>query len=193
LNRAGKKEIGHFVLFEGKQSHVAEHIHGVFHADLQSVKEKLEAEHLERLADEALGGGSKGKPRGKKAGKEKAGKPIETYVKGQLNFVAQLTDRVVIEGSKVKLSAFVAGKDPQVKWYKNNIPMVFGPKVKNLSSDGVCVLEIHNATIDDSAEYKVAAKNPAGEVTSVCRLTVYKSNASNDMAPMFTRSLKGKY
>lgn len=32
-NRAGSTEIPHYVLFEGKAHHIAENIHGVYHAD----------------------------------------------------------------------------------------------------------------------------------------------------------------
>lgn len=133
-----------------------------------------------------------------KGGKEKKGKggkvrPIETMVplKNKLVLSTQLTNRTVGAGQKVKLSCCVQGPEPTMKWQKNGLPMAFGPKIKNLSRDGLGVLEFVNPVIDDSAEYTCICKNPWSELSTSCQLTVYNTNISADVPPTFTRPVKG--
>lgn len=73
---AGKAEIGHHVLFRGKEHHIADNIHGVFHADknllrpkhaeVEKTKEAAKSEASESEGDE----GSKGKKRVRKPKKD---------------------------------------------------------------------------------------------------------------------------
>lgn len=48
-NRAGTTEIQHFVLFEGKEHHIAENIHGVFHHDQSRLDKGMLFDRIEML------------------------------------------------------------------------------------------------------------------------------------------------
>lgn len=203
-NRCGKTEISHHVLFEGKESHIAENIHGVFHADrslLKKDKEKKE-EVGEQEKEKEDDKGKKGKAKGKAAKEEPApvvkgadSKPEKEKREKRIgvHFAAKLTDRCVAEGSKVKLTCYVEGPDPQVRWFKNDQPVVYGPKVRQNFREGLCTLELLSASEADSGTYKCYAKNNNGEETTSCILTVYSSSGSSDSPPTFTRSIKDTY
>lgn len=112
--------------------------------------------------------------------------------KNKLSFVTHLTNRVFAEGSKVKLSCVVQGPDPNVRWLKDENPLVYSQRVRNLSRDGFCVLEIDKCTPDDSGDYKLIVRNQDSDISSGCTLQVYEAAQSSDFAPTFTRALKSK-
>lgn len=112
--------------------------------------------------------------------------------KNKLSFVTHLTNRVFAEGSKVKLSCVVQGPDPNIRWLKDENPVAYSQRVKNLSRDGLCILEIDKCTPDDSGEYKLIVRNQDSDISSGCSLQVYASAQSSDFAPTFTRALKSK-
>lgn len=207
-NRVGKAEISHFVLFEGKDSHIAENIHGVFHADPQLLKKGKEIiqDGVEPKAKADEGEADKGKGKGKpKAAKSKPSAPETTTVDSKpskeekrekkvgIYFSANLTDRVVAEGSKVKLTCYVEGPQPAVRWLKNEQPVQYGPKVRQNYREGLCTLELLSASQADSGQYQCYAKNNYGEASSECKLTVYANPGTADVPPTFTRSIKDTY
>lgn len=112
--------------------------------------------------------------------------------RSKLSFVTHLTNRVFPEGAKIKLSCVVQGPDPNVRWLKNDNPIVYGPRVRNLSKDGLCVLEITNCTLDDSGNYLLIVRNQESDISCACNLQVYETKQTIDLTPTFTRSLKGQ-
>lgn len=113
--------------------------------------------------------------------------------RAKLSFVTHLTNRVFPEGTRVKLSCVVQGPDPNVRWMKNDQPIVYSQRVRNLSKDGLCVLEVANATVDDSGLYNLIVRNQESGIECACNVQVYETKGSADLAPTFTRSLKGVY
>lgn len=112
--------------------------------------------------------------------------------RNQLSFVTHLKNRVFPVGTRIKLTCVVQGTDPNVKWYKNENPVVFGPRVRNMSREGLCVLEITKSALEDSGEYLCVVRNSECEISSSCKLQVYDAKGTADLSPTFTRSLKGK-
>lgn len=97
------------------------------------------------------------------------------------------------ESSKIKLSCVVQGPDPNVRWLKNDQPIVYSPRVRNMSKDGLCVLEINACTLDDAGYYTCIVRNQEYGVEGSCTVQVYSTKQSTDMEPTFTRALKGIY
>lgn len=184
-NKLKKTEMTHIVEFQGKDYHIAHNMHRAYHVDHNRVKESITRE-----ADGEEASEKKGKDKKKEKEKERKGK-AGLPPKQTMFFAANLIDRVIAEGSKVRLSCYVHGPDPQIKWTKNDIPVAYGPKVKNLSKDGMGALEFLSAKIDDSGVYKCIARNANGEVSSQATLTVYKNDKNVDVPPTFTRAVKG--
>lgn len=211
---AGKAEIAHLVTFAGKDHHIADNIHGVFHADKNLLKAKLAEMELpkeqkhpevsESEGEEGKGKGkSKGKARAKKDEEEEVALPTadtptsDTLKKREkvigIHFPTTARDRVVAEGSKVKISCFLAAKEPQVKWFKNEEQIQNSAKIRGRYVEGLCTLEITSATEEDSGEYKCWARDETGEASTFCRLKVYADPGSADVPPTFTRNIKETY
>lgn len=112
--------------------------------------------------------------------------------RAKLSFVTHLTNRVFPEKAKVKLSCIVQGPDPNVRWLRDNQPVVYSPRVRNLSRDGLCILEIGECNVDDSGLYTCIARNQESDIQCSCTVQVYETKTSADFTPTFTRSLKGK-
>lgn len=130
----------------------------------------------------------KGKAAKGKAAEEEAG-PVD--MKNRLKFVAHLNDRTVPVGSKMKLMCLVDGPEPNIKWTKNGAGIVFTPRVKNATKEGTALIEFLEVLREDEGEWKCAAKNSAGEITSVCHLTVFEMPATDIIPPTFSRPISG--
>lgn len=111
--------------------------------------------------------------------------------RNKLSFVTHLTNRVFPEGTKIKLSCVVQGPDPNVRWLKNDQPIVYSPRVRNLSKEGLCVIEIDKCTVDDSGSYTLVVRNTESDISCGCSLQVYETKQTSDLVPTFTRALKG--
>lgn len=216
-NREGKMEISHYVLFEGKAHHIEEHIHGVFHADptLLRPKAKEEEEKPKAVPAAAEGAESEAETEGKgkrRKGKAKKGDDEEEGVSSAaeissdagsisrkrekvigIHFASNVRDRVVAEGSKVKLSCFLEAKEPQVKWFKDGEQIQNTPQKRARYSEGLCLLEISSASEEDSGEYKCWARDETGEASTLCKLEVYADPGTGDVPPTFTRNIKDTY
>lgn len=155
--------------------------------------------------DEKSGGGGKGRrpPSGKPAREEKVEEvssgrryqlpTMEEMLKATRNklfFVTHLTNRVFPENSKIKLSCVVQGPDPNIRWIKDEAPVVYSQRIRNLSRDGLCVLEINNATPEDSGTYQLIVRNQDSDINCSCSVQVYATAQTADFAPTFTRNLK---
>lgn len=113
--------------------------------------------------------------------------------RAKLSFVTHLTNRVFPEGTRIKLSCVVQGPDPNIRWLRNDQPVVYSPRVRNLSKEGLCVLEIATANVDDSGIYTCVARNQESDISCSCNVQVYETKSTAEFAPTFTRSLKGDY
>lgn len=109
-----------------------------------------------------------------------------------LDFVTRLTSRVISEHSTVRLSCVVQGPDPNIRWLKNEVPIQYSSRIKNLSGAERCVLEITDCEPDDSGIYQVLVRNQDSSITSSCVVQVYTTNECMDASPTFTRNLKRK-
>lgn len=113
--------------------------------------------------------------------------------RAKLSFVTHLTNRVFPEGARIKLACVVQGPDPNVRWLRNEQPVVYSPRVRNLSKDGLCVLEITNGTLDDAGFYTCIVRNQDSDIQCSCNVQVYETKGTADLLPTFTRSLKGDF
>lgn len=195
-NKIGTQKISHKVEFQAHTS--------TSRRDSGLDPEKKDDNEIESTEESGKAGGGKGKraPKSKTesvateyTSRRAAGPTIEEMMKAarnKLSFVTHLTNRVFPEGSKVKLSCVVQGPDPNPRWLKEQNPIVYGPRVKNLSREGVCILEINNASPDDSGEYTLLVRNTDSDISCSCQLQVYATTLTSDFAPTFTRNLKSK-
>lgn len=127
--------------------------------------------------------------------RRQAAPTIEELLKAsrmKLSFVTHLTNRVFPEGSTIKLSCVVQGPDPNIRWLRDDQPVVYSPRIRNLSREGLCVLEITKATLDDSGIFSCLARNPESDISCSCTVQVYETKATAEFVPTFTRSLKGE-
>lgn len=218
-SRAGKMEISHYVLFEGKAHHIADNIHGVFHADKNLLRPKEVEKPVEvkkaapaaapEAESEAEGGegGGKGKRKASRAKKDEDTDASSAYATDYasdtaslsskrrekniaIHFSTSMRDRVVAEGSKVKISCFLDAKEPQVKWFKDGEQIQNSPKIRGRYSEGLCLLEITSATAEDNGEYKCWGRDETGEASTSCKLEVYEDPGTGDVPPTFTRNIK---
>lgn len=204
-NPAAKVEFGHYVYFEGKDSHL--HVAGICHAQQRKPADDGLA-RLEQImaALKAEGGGEPREEKkkkkavpaakakeGKEGGKEVVGKGAKggLATKKKLSFASNLKDRTVFSGQTVKLYVTVIGPEPNIKWLKNECNIVYTPRVKNFTKESYACIEIYDACQDDVGEYKCVAKNAAGEIITSCRVTVHTGEQSDASAPIFLLPLRG--
>lgn len=216
-NSVGKAEVSHLVAFDGKEHHIADNIHGVFHADKSLLRPKQVEVEKPKAATDGSESETDSKGKGKKSRKGRKDDESEAeaasasiYVSGAdsasetgslkkrekvigIYFPTNMKDRVVAEGSKVKISCFLESKEPQVKWFKNGEPLQNSPKCRGRYNEGLCSLEIPAASLDDAGEYKCWARDETGEASTSCRLEVYADPGTGDIPPTFTRNIKDTY
>ncbi len=71
------------------------------------------------------------------------------------------------------LTCKVTGKpEPEVKWYCNNVEVKQTFKIKATKDKEVVSLSISGVTLQMTGDYKVVAKNSAGEAEHVAKVTV---------------------
>jgi hypothetical protein len=107
--------------------------------------------------------------------------------KNNLRFDSQLKDQTVAEGRTVKLLCCVSGPGPTFKWTKNEKPVVWSERIKNITKDTFGGIKIEHATEADSGEYQCVVKNSYNSLTSVCNLVVFKAPSRGDEPPSFSR------
>ncbi|XP_052890695.1 muscle M-line assembly protein unc-89 [Anopheles moucheti] len=114
-------------------------------------------------------------------------------VKQKLYFEANLKNQTVAEGSHLKLVCSCVGPQPTIKWFKNNIPLVWSKNVKNDTKLGVGAVHIISAELNDSGTYKCTASNTSGEVETTCKVIVFPIPEKQQVAPSFVRNVKEHY
>lgn len=190
-NSAGEAQIEHVVQFIGKPTHF--HLHGLHHAHTETHKEKEES--ARRAMEDAIK--AKEEYELRKIGKlppivRKDDTP-QVPQKDRLKLMTQLRDRIALSGNKVKFSVSVMGPDPNIRWYKDGNPIVWGPTVRQIVQDGsLSVVELSNLNTSSSGEYKCVARNENCEVFTSCYLKVYDATIEGDEeAPLFVLSIRG--
>lgn len=187
-NSVKQVEMEHTITFSGKESHL--HVYGIYHSDPKRVHEmdtiRKAHEETKKLIAEA----------GKKEGKgSKTARSYQEMVnpKNNIYWASVLRDRTALEGTKVKLVCSVMGPDPQMKWFKNDNPVVFGSKIRNASRDGLGSIEIMKAVEDDSGTYKCVAKNGNNEISTVCQMIIYSKSSKTEatLPPTFVMGVRG--
>lgn len=208
-NRAGAKEILHVVSLQSKAAHIADNAHGIYHADvglLARAKSEVRDGVLNRNADVHAedDGEDDGEIEGKQLDDAPTSRSYTTAALGSnkreprdarlaIHFSNHLTNRVAPEGTKVRLTCCLEGAEPFIRWSKDDQPLVFGSKVRNLSTNGLCVVELASATVGDSGIYKCWARNNSGETETSAKLEIYSKGKSADLAPTFTRPMNDVY
>lgn len=88
-------------------------------------------------------------------------------------FTTSLSNRATTVGYATKLLCSVRGTPkPKVLWMKNKIPIMDDPKYRQISNQGVCMLEIRKTQAFDRGVYSCKAINPRGEDIVSCTLEV---------------------
>lgn len=232
-NRCGTTEIPHYVLFEGKAHHIAENIHGVYHADLvrmdrhkAEVQASLSNGAAEPVPEPEEDKKKTGSNKGSRASSRRPGSRAESAARGEsaapppvptpaaaapppippapakkepresritINFPTKLSNRCVAAGSKVKLTCYLEGADPSIRWFKDEQPVVYSPKCRQNNQNGLLSLEFTSVTVEDSGIYKCYARNTSGDTSTSATLEVFSSGDSADLSPTFTRSMKDLY
>lgn len=140
---------------------------------------------------------SKGKPKAKEAAAAQGGRPGSKPLpdpKTKLCFLAGLTNRTApVGGKNVKMQAYVQGPEPQCKWFKNDAPVVFGPRIRQTNKDGLVAIEFLDPSIEDCGDYKCVARNPSGEVSTTASLTIYEISMTDSSPPTFVRAITGMF
>lgn len=77
---------------------------------------------------------------------------------------------------------------------KDGNPLQYGPNLRNLTAEGMSIIEINNLTTDHTGEYKCVARNNNCEISTSCYLKVYDAKTEGDQeAPLFVLSMRGEY
>lgn len=179
-NKVKREQTASFVEFEGRDAIIEKLTAQPVQEEKPVVRESAAPKK------KAMRKGKAGKAKG---AEEEAG-PVD--MKNRLKFVAHLNDRMVPVGSKMKLMCLVDGPEPNIKWTKDGCNIVFTARVKNLTKEGTALIEFLNVLPEDVGEWKCAAKNSAGEITSVCNLTVFELPPTDIIPPTFSRPISGK-
>lgn len=125
-------------------------------------------------------------------GYERRSRLPDIPLKQQLYFTTYLSNRYVAVGSKVKLQSVVDGPNPTMKWTKDGQSITFGPRLRNMSREGMACLEFLSCQPEDSGNYNLTAQNEFCKITASCQLYVYSPSVSSDVEPVFVRPIKGK-
>ncbi|XP_037540062.1 myosin binding protein Ha [Nematolebias whitei] len=88
-------------------------------------------------------------------------------------FTTPLIDRAATVGYTTKLLCSVRGSPkPKIEWLKNQMIIGNDPKFRQISTQGICSLEIRKPCSFDGGVYTCRAKNAQGEAAVSCKLEV---------------------
>lgn len=189
-NDVKRVDMVHNVTFTGKDSHL--HVYGIFHSQKPHERATIQKAHDETMAIIA----EVTKKENKGGSKYRGGDATsQANVKNKLIWGTILRDRTSVSGTKVKLVCTVVGPDPQMRWFKNDNPVAFGPKIRNGTHENLGTIEIISVSTEDSGAYKCVAKNGTNEISTMCNLNVYSRSEpdSADLPPTFTVGLRGNF
>lgn len=116
-------------------------------------------------------------------------------IKGYCRFASNLSDRVLAIGSAhIKLTCYIDGENPTIKWFKDDVPLVNGSKYK--ISNEYCLLTLkllEPLTAVDAGIYRCVAKNGFSEATTEANLQLFAKPEPDDIIPIFDHALKDTY
>lgn len=99
-------------------------------------------------------------------------------------FVKTLSDVKATEGSPVKLECVVKGEpEPTVQWLREDLPIDPSPDFDMFYKDGTATFNIHEIYLDDAGKFSCSAVNPAGTITTSCKVSVEAKPAPKPAAP----------
>ena len=88
-------------------------------------------------------------------------------------FYVPLRNLEATSGEEVVIECVIVGKpEPEVIWYRNNMPIKESQSVQLLFQGDTCKLILVNCKEQQAGEYKVRAINSLGECRSTCRLKI---------------------
>lgn len=193
INSSGEAEISHTVEV-AKNMHY--HVPGIFHAkdrlgrNKEALAKKAMEEAMKSMEDsdkKRAAAAAEARSRAPKASPEPMVSP-----KQKLKFATQLRDRMALEGSTVKFVCTVLGPEPNCRWQKDDVWVVYGENVKNLNEEGKAIIELRNVTAEHSGVYKCIARNDHSEVETFCYFKVYPAQVDGDEhEPIFALPLRG--
>lgn len=71
-------------------------------------------------------------------------------------------------------------------------PIAMNQRVRIDVKDGLLILNIGNAVLEDAGVYRILVRNQASEITTSCTLNVYEKIQPTETPPLFTNTIKGK-
>ncbi|KAG7258655.1 hypothetical protein CRUP_001744 [Coryphaenoides rupestris] len=108
-------------------------------------------------------------------------------------FTAPLSNHATTVGYSTKLLCAVRGcPKPKVEWLKNQMVIGDDPKYRQISSQGVCSLEIRKPCTFDGGVYTCRAKNEQGTATVSCKLEVKRTCRHGDREVLVAEADKEK-
>lgn len=109
-------------------------------------------------------------------------------LKYALNFIAKLKNQMGVEGGTARFVCSIDGYRPELKWFKNNLPMQFGDNIKNITKDTICGIQFSKLRLSDAGVYKCVASNKFNQVSTVASLRVVPNpSTQTGNPPQFLR------
>lgn len=115
--------------------------------------------------------------------------------KGYCRFASNISDRVLAIGTKhVKLSCYIDGENPVIKWYKDGVVLASGNKHKIRNEDNLLALHfVEPLQPEDAGVYRCVARNDFSEDTTTATLQLFEKPQPDDIIPIFDHALKDTY
>jgi Immunoglobulin I-set domain len=116
----------------------------------------------------------------------------EVDPKKLLSFIVKMKDATVVEGIPVKLICSVDGPRPDIKWFKNNIPLVYNKHCKNQTTQTMGAVYFAHILPEDAGVYSCVVKNNFCEISTSGTVVVIPSPKDKVFPPSFTRNMIGQ-
>lgn len=92
-------------------------------------------------------------------------------------FLIKPKDVTGVDGTSVRLECQVTGAPtPEVRWYRDNEPLIEGEKYQFEVNDDMYAMIINDVTEEDTGNYKVIARNSAGREHCTADVTVKRKS-----------------
>ena len=104
-------------------------------------------------------------------------------------FYVPLRNLEALSGEEVVIECVIVGRpEPEVIWYRNNMPVKESHSTQLLFQGDTCKLVLLNCREQQSGEYKVRAVNPLGECRSTCQVKVSPPKAKSSSTAISTQT-----
>lgn len=115
-----------------------------------------------------------------------------TDIKYALNFIAKLKNQMGVEGGSSRFVCSIDGYRPELKWYKNNLPVNFDSNIKNITKDTICGIQFSKLKLSDAGVYKCVATNKFGQISTWAYLRVVPNPSMQTGSPPQFLRVRGK-